>query len=54
MNAALLLSPIHLTWYRAEWALRVHLGLYGDYSFPFGTPAFLTLGLHLEDVGVVG
>lgn len=46
--------PIRLTWNRAERALRVHLGLDGDDSFPLGAPALLALCLHLEDVGVVG
>lgn len=46
--------PVCLTWNRAERALRVHLGLDSDDSFPLGAPALLTLRLHLEDVGVVG
>lgn len=54
ISVTLLLPCTHLTWYRAERALRVHLGLYGDDSFPLRAPAFLTLRLHLKDIGVVG
>lgn len=42
------------TWHGAEGTLGVDCRLDGDDSFSLWTPALLALGLHLEQVGVVG